>query len=84
MKEHKIKENKITKHGSLQEFVNSEGIIGDYGVMKFSPEEIQKIAILDIRILNCDRNDGNIMVKKENNKLKLIPIDHGLSFPDNF
>lgn len=52
--------------------------------------------MLDIRILNCDRNDTNILVKKHNVQIetsngikvkkeyKLIPIDHGLSFPDNF
>ena len=57
---------------------------------------MHKIAILDIRILNCDRNDTNILVKKHNvqydtlsgpkvkKEYKLIPIDHGLSFPDNF
>jgi len=28
-----------------------------------------------------DRNSGNILVKKEGD-FKLIPIDHGLSFPD--
>ena len=46
---------------------------------------IHQIAILDIRILNCDRNLENILIKiVENNKcplimdLKLIPIDHGL------
>ena len=45
---------------------------------------IHQIAILDIRILNCDRNLENILIKKvEKNKfplimdLKLIPIDHG-------
>ncbi len=54
---------------------------------------MHKIAILDLRILNCDRNEANILVVKKmvtNNKgatsriTNLIPIDHGLSFPDNF
>lgn len=51
---------------------------------------MHKIAILDIRILNCDRNDDNILIRKEKKKaekgevLKLIPIDHALSFPDCF
>lgn len=26
--------------------------------------EVHKIAILDILILNCDRNEGNILVKR--------------------
>jgi hypothetical protein len=42
--------------------------------------------ILDFRILNCDRNDENILLqikeKKNDEKFyKLIPIDHALSFP---
>ncbi len=54
---------------------------------------MHKIAILDLRILNCDRNEANILVVKKlvasskggTSKLtSLIPIDHGLSFPDNF
>lgn len=45
-----------TKHGSLQEFVRSDGLIGDYGSKRFADTEIHKIGILDIRILNCDRN----------------------------
>jgi hypothetical protein len=50
---------------------------------------VHRIAILDLRILNCDRNEANILVKKgtilssKKPLLKLIPIDHGLSFPDN-
>lgn len=50
----------------------------------FSVEEVHKIGLLDVRILNCDRNDENILIKKVNDKLVLIPIDHGLSFPDSF
>ena len=38
---------------------------GDYGSSLFSIEEVHKIAILDIRILNCDRNEENILVKKK-------------------
>ncbi len=40
--------------------------------------EIQKIAILDMRILNHDRNEENILVAKD----RLIPIDHGPVFCD--
>jgi hypothetical protein len=62
--------------------VSSSGIIEDYGLAKLPLEEIHKIAILDIRILNCDRNGENVLVI-EGAKNKLIPIDHGLSLPDN-
>jgi hypothetical protein len=54
--------------------------------------EVHKIAILDLRILNCDRNEANILVVKKLiagpkgtvKSTMLVPIDHGLTFPDNF
>lgn len=50
----------------------------------FSVYEVQKIALLDLRILNDDRHEGNILFKRiGSQKIKLIPIDHGLSIPDN-
>lgn len=67
------------KKGSFQEYINNKGAIEDYSVTLFSKFEIQKIAILDIRILNLDRNEGNILVTNNN---KLIPIDHSLSMPE--
>mmetsp|Transcript_10342 Transcript_10342/g.10293 ORF Transcript_10342/g.10293 Transcript_10342/m.10293 type:complete len:431 (+) Transcript_10342:443-1735(+) len=68
------------KKGSLQEFMKSKGCVEDFSHSMFSKEEVQKIAILDIRILNMDRNEANILVK--DNDYHLIPIDHGLSIPD--
>ena len=76
------------KFGSLQEFIKSEGCIENYSPDLFSKDEIHKIAILDIRILNLDRNECNILVqtkvdRKTGKKAKkLIPIDHGLAIPD--
>lgn len=55
----------------------------------FSKDEIHKIAILDIRLMNLDRNECNILVQTKVDKKtgkrvkKLIPIDHGLCIPDN-
>ena len=72
------------KTGSLQEYIQSNGTSDDFSTSLFSIEDVQKICILDTRILNMDRNEGNILVSKENSNLKLIPIDHGLSIPDNF
>ena len=69
------------KNGSFQQFIKNKGVIEDFSYAKFSIQEIQKIAILDIRILNMDRNEGNILVTHDN---KLVPIDHGLSIPDCF
>ena len=34
------------------------------GSNQFDVDEVHKIGILDIRIVNCDRNDANILVKK--------------------
>jgi len=74
----------IIKHGSLQRFVEGAEEASDYGAKVFPDDQVRKIALLDIRILNCDRNEGNILVRKEKGMLNLIPIDHGLSFPDSF
>ena len=71
-------------------------MVGNYGWGVLPIQEVQKVAILDIRINNCDRNEENILIRKyifnsrfidpKTQKLKLvfIPIDHGLSFPDVF
>lgn len=76
------------KFGSLQEFCKSEGPIENFSSDKFHKDEIHKIGILDLRILNIDRNETNILVRTKVNKTgkrvwSLIPIDHGLTFPDN-
>lgn len=46
-------------------FVEHDDAAYNYGPGKFETEEIHKIGILDIRILNADRNDENILIKKE-------------------
>ena len=77
------------KIGSLQEFVRSTGPIENYSSDLFAAEEIHKIAVLDLRLCNLDRNECNILVQEVTNPLdgqvshKLIPIDHGLSLPDS-
>lgn len=48
--------------------------------------EVQKIALFDIRLLNCDRNAANILVRKSSSSgasrsFRLIPIDHGYCIP---
>ena len=75
---------KYPKTGSLQEYVENNGTVDDYSTSNFSTQETQKICVLDIRILNMDRNEGNILVVKEGSQFKLVPIDHGLSISDNF
>jgi hypothetical protein len=48
--------------GSLQAFVKSEGPIENFSSDLFSVDEVHKIGILDLRILNLDRNASNILV----------------------
>jgi hypothetical protein len=74
----------MTKRGSCQKFMANNGVVSNISFNKFSTREVQKIAILDLRILNCDRNEGNILFRRnpENDQIELIPIDHGLSLPD--
>jgi len=61
--------------------------LGSDGVHLPVPD-VHKIGILDIRLLNADRNGGNIILKrgdgddeKHTDIEELIPIDHGLSIP---
>lgn len=65
-------------------FAKHDDAAYNYGPDIFSTEEVHKIALLDIRILNADRTDENILLKKSNDNFELIPIDHGLSLPDKF
>lgn len=70
------------KIGSLQKLVRKNGVVCDISPSKFDVYEVQKIALLDLRILNSDRNDENILFKRSNDdKYELIPIDHGLCLP---
>lgn len=57
-------------------------------IENFSPsivpsEEVHKIAVLDLRLLNLDRNECNILVQRSDAGIKLVPIDHGLTIPDS-
>lgn len=68
----------VEKPGSFQEFVKCECTIDDMSPSKISVKEVHKIAILDIRIMNADRNAANLLVRrKRDNSLELVPIDHG-------
>eukprot|EP00526_Cylindrotheca_closterium_P004579 CAMPEP_0113638432 /NCGR_PEP_ID=MMETSP0017_2-20120614/20131_1 /TAXON_ID=2856 /ORGANISM="Cylindrotheca closterium" /LENGTH=762 /DNA_ID=CAMNT_0000549535 /DNA_START=367 /DNA_END=2655 /DNA_ORIENTATION=- /assembly_acc=CAM_ASM_000147 len=66
------------KVGSLQEFVRTECSMDDISPSMISVEEVHKIAVLDIRLLNADRNAANLLCRRRSdNSLQLIPIDHG-------
>jgi hypothetical protein len=91
------------KFGSMQEYVSAAEPFDDIGpnLLRFdcfaipSPShfsfrsdfEVQKIALFDIRLLNCDRNAANILVRKSpsssgaSRSYQLVPIDHGYCIP---
>jgi len=73
----------VVKVGSLQQFIENDGDCSDIGANKFSVDDVHRLGIFDIRILNMDRNDENLLVKKTSEKeWKLVPIDHTYSFPN--
>jgi len=70
------------KVGSLQEFVENDGAAWDVGPAKFPTNEVHKIGILDLQIMNTDRHEGNILLQEmDDGRFSLTPIDHGFSFP---
>jgi len=54
------------KIGSLQKYMESEGPLENFSSDLFSVDEVHKIAILDLRIMNLDRNETNILVSVKN------------------
>lgn len=72
----------VKKVGSFQEYVHAECTMDDISPSKISVDEVHKIAILDIRIMNADRNVANIMcqrIPEDPDTFRLVPIDHGYS-----
>lgn len=68
------------KVGSWQEFVPTECSMDDLGPSKLTVDEVHKIAILDIRVMNADRNPANLLCRRNHDDpdtFELIPIDHG-------
>merc|ERR1719410_906921 len=66
------------KVGSIQEFVRAECSMDDLSPSKLNVDEVHKIAILDIRLMNADRNAANLLCRRRSdNTLELVPIDHG-------
>ncbi len=83
---------KRPKIGSIQEFIDSDEVADNFASRIFPVSEVHKIAILDIRIANTDRNAANILVcecppvrgarDSKKTRKELIPIDHAYSLPD--
>lgn len=70
----------IEKVGSFQEYVSGECCMDDLSPSKITVEEVHKIAVLDIRIMNADRNTANLICRRNPDNpdfFELIPIDHG-------
>ncbi|KAL7522280.1 hypothetical protein ACHAWX_006971 [Stephanocyclus meneghinianus] len=70
------------KVGSFQEYIHAECSMDDMSPSKLSIDEVHKIAILDIRLMNADRNVANILcqrIPEDPDRFRLIPIDHGYS-----
>jgi Phosphatidylinositol 3- and 4-kinase len=73
-----VKSASVRKAGSFQEFVRSDCTMDDLSPSMIGAEEVHKIAILDIRIMNADRNAANLLCRRrEDDSIELVPIDHG-------
>ena len=61
------KSHPYPKLGSLQKFVYALGTFEDVGSSLLGVLEVQKVALLDLRLLNGDRNASNILaIRKQN------------------
>lgn len=73
------------KVGSLQRFVHSHGQSWDTTPAQFNVEDVHRIGVLDIRLLNADRHGGNILYvagEGEEEGTRVLPIDHGFVLPE--
>eukprot|EP00884_Botryococcus_braunii_P006075 jgi/Botrbrau1/15469/Bobra.43_2s0091.1 len=72
------------KIGSLQAYIKSDGDCEEQGYSLFPCAEVAKIAVLDIRLANTDRNGSNILVSRgPDGTIRLTPIDHGYCLPSS-
>ena len=75
--------------GSIQEFVPSDGDASDFRFdgSEFDDAQSQRLMLQDCRLFNCDRHEGNILVKRPppqqpaGTKCDLVPIDHAFILP---
>lgn len=73
-------------YGVPQNSVPRKGQVHDQGYYdKLDTAEVQKIAILHLIYSECDPNSGNVMaIPGDKGRIKLQPIDAGLSLPIKF
>lgn len=62
-----IKCHPYPKLGSLQKFIHACDTFEDVGGSLLSDLEVQKVALLDLRLLNGDRNASNILAIRKKN-----------------
>lgn len=74
----------VWKIGAFQAFIETKDTASNFAPQVFGTADVHRIGILDVRIVNLDRNDGNVLVKhgRGSQRYELVPIDHGLSMPD--
>jgi len=85
-----VKGSAPTKGGSLQEFQSETELLkpltqkADCDTL-LPGDQLRRMAILDIRYGNSDRHFENFLFRQKfSGERTLIPIDHGLTFPDSF
>jgi hypothetical protein len=72
--------------GSLQQFAPTNGKLVEqsWAVRAAVPPECcQDMCVFDTITGNLDRHSGNFLVTGDEQTAKLVPIDHGLTFPEN-
>ncbi|CAG9460577.1 unnamed protein product [Pedinophyceae sp. YPF-701] len=75
----------VRKVGSLQEYAEHDGDCEEWGSGAVSTAEVHKIAVLDMRLANTDRNASNVLIRRlPSGQQELIPIDHGYCLPACF
>jgi len=71
----------VPKNGSVQQFVPNLGNSATVGTSRYPVEDVHNIGILDVRLLNVDRNEENMLVLKQGDLYRLVPIDHTYILP---
>lgn len=71
----------VSKSGSLQAYVHNEGESHVMSSSRFSVDDVHRIGVLDMRLLNMDRNGENLLVQRNGDAFRLVPIDHAYTLP---
>ena len=59
--------------------MQTDGSIENFSCDMFDDDEVHKIAILDLRMLNIDRNEGNILVQTVDEDIEEFSLDLSIS-----